>query len=144
MSKTVIVFWVILVLAILAGAGVIFYVVEDQKNDVFTNMKNVTKIEYSYGNDTKKKVRNSFARKLRNADRYTFEELDKKTTNDNDLKSRANFVFSDKDKKELYNIYIKDQRSNLIIVLVGKKEIKEYSVKNSDLIDYIRNIIMEL
>ena len=144
MSKTVIVFWAVLVLAILAGAGVILYVVEDQKNDVFTNMKNVTKIEYSYGTDTKKEVRNSFARKLRNADRYTFEELDKKTTNDNDLKARPNFVFYDKDKKELYNIYIKDQRSNLIIVLVGKKEIKEYSVKNSDLIDYIRNIIMEL
>lgn len=146
MSKTMIVFWTVIILAILAGALVIFYVVEDQRNDVFTNMSEVRKIEYSYGKEQGKKVRNGLARKFKNADRYTFEKSNQELSNiESEINSRPSFIFYDKNNKKIYHIYIKDQRNSLsVIVIKDKNKGIEYKVKNSDLIDYIRNILMEM
>ena len=115
------------------------------RNIVFSDMNDVKYIKYTYG-DEKKKIKTNLASKLYKADKYTFEENTQKKSNvEIDLASRPNFIFYDKHKKELYHIYIKDQRSALIIaVLKNKKETEEYLVKDSDLINYIRALLMEM
>lgn len=145
MSKTMLVVLIILGFAFGASAYIIIATINNQRNIVFSDINNTKYIKYTYG-DEEKKIKTNLASKLYKADKYTFEENTQKKSNiEIDLASRPNFIFYDKDKKELYHIYIKDQRSTLIIaVLTNKKETKEYLVKDSDLVNYIRAILMEM
>ena len=145
MSKTALVVLIILSLALGAGTFIIIDTINSQRNIVFKDMKKVKSIKYTYG-DEKKKIKLNLANKLYKADKYTFEENTKPGSNiDIDIASRPNFFFYDKNNKQLYHIYIKDQRSAMIIAILKDKEnAEEYIIKDSELIDYIRAILMEM